>query len=99
MRYREINRHQLAALARPAVERRIRRQMMFDFVLQNKNLKVGCRVMLLRNLNTKYVNGSLGTVVSFRSIHKCRHLIPTNLKINLHPLCFHVRHNNSNNTF
>ncbi|KAH9578953.1 DNA helicase Pif1-like [Trypanosoma melophagium] len=66
---------------RSAFERRFTKIIQHDHVLQHKRLKIGCRVMLLRNLNKQYVNGSLGTVVSFKSIRHIRHLIPTELKV------------------
>ncbi|ORC88320.1 PIF1 helicase-like protein [Trypanosoma theileri] len=66
---------------RSALERRYAKIIQNDHVLQHKRLKIGCRVMLLRNLNTQYVNGSLGTVVSFQSLRHVRHLVPTELKV------------------
>ncbi|EPY21259.1 DNA repair and recombination protein,mitochondrial precursor [Strigomonas culicis] len=54
-----------------------------DLLLQNKYLKVGCRVMLLRNLNHKYVNGSLGTIEQFLPLEKCGPLLPAHMRCSL----------------
>lgn len=75
----------LERLLRPFLERRYAKMIQNDHVLQHKRLKVGCRVMLLRNLNKTYVNGSLGTIVGFRSLRNVRDLLPTNLKLPLSP--------------
>ncbi|RNF25195.1 putative PIF1 helicase-like protein [Trypanosoma cruzi] len=68
-----------------SLERRYAKVIQRDQVLQHKRLKVGCRVMLLRNLNRNYVNGSLGTVVGFQPLHQVEHLLPTGLKVLLPP--------------
>ncbi|KEG15387.1 PIF1 helicase-like protein [Trypanosoma grayi] len=66
---------------RSAFERRYSKIIQHDYLFQHKRLKVGCRVMLLRNLNKQYVNGSLGTIVSFQPFRNVRHLLPSNLKV------------------
>ncbi|EKF33237.1 PIF1 helicase-like protein, putative [Trypanosoma cruzi marinkellei] len=68
-----------------SLERRYAKVIQRDQVLQHKRLKVGCRVMLLRNLNRNYVNGSLGTVVGFQPLQQVEHLLPTGLKVRLPP--------------
>ncbi|RNF19081.1 putative PIF1 helicase-like protein [Trypanosoma conorhini] len=75
----------LRRFLRLSLERRYAKVIQRDQVLQHKRLKVGCRVMLLRNLNVNYVNGSLGTVVSFQPLRHVEHLLPTNLKVLLSP--------------
>ncbi|RNF06228.1 putative PIF1 helicase-like protein [Trypanosoma rangeli] len=75
----------LKRFLRFSLERRYAKVMQRDPVLQHKRLKVGCRVMLLRNLNQSYVNGSLGTVVSFQELRHVEHLLPMNLKVLLSP--------------
>ncbi|ESL06962.1 PIF1 helicase-like protein [Trypanosoma rangeli SC58] len=75
----------LKRFLRFSLQRRYAKVMQRDPVLQHKRLKTGCRVMLLRNLNRSYVNGSLGTVVSFQELHHVEHLLPTNLKVLLSP--------------
>lgn len=80
--------HHLVHLAQSAFQQRFRKTIQNDFILQDKWLKVGCRVMLLRNLNTSYVNGSLGKVVAFAPLRACASLIPHELKVMLPPRHF-----------
>lgn len=54
---------------------------LIDTVAQARRLKVGCRVMLLRNLSPTYVNGSLGTIVRFEPQHWCYHLLPAEWQV------------------
>lgn len=77
------------ALLQPSMQQRFLQSIQRDVALQDKVLKVGCRVMLLRNMNTKYVNGSLGTVIAFRPLSACASLLPRDLKVLL-PASHHV---------
>nr|CCC95991.1 unnamed protein product [Trypanosoma congolense IL3000] len=54
-----------------------------DSVLCTKRLKVGCKVMLLRNLNKDYVNGSTGKVTSFQPLSTAQHLLPADIRVRL----------------
>ncbi|EPY30461.1 hypothetical protein AGDE_09432 [Angomonas deanei] len=63
------------------------KSMKKDFILQSKVLKVGCRVMLLRNLNAVLVNGSIGTVERFLPLSKCGPLLPDNVRATLSQPC------------
>ena len=54
-----------------------------DVSLEAKVLKVGCRVMLLRNFSSTLVNGSLGTVLSFVSLSRERKIFPKGMRRNL----------------
>lgn len=62
------------------VRESVRSATTHDYSLCNKRLKKGCRVMVLRNLNTSYVNGSLGTVVGFAPKEKVLQLLPSKMK-------------------
>lgn len=51
-----------------------------DYALCGKRLKVGCRVMLLKNINDIYVNGSLGEVVGFVLAKKAQKKLPLQMR-------------------
>lgn len=47
------------------IQREFRELVLRDTLLGHKTLKVGCRVMLHKNINDQLVNGSIGTVRDF----------------------------------
>ncbi|KAG5496220.1 hypothetical protein JKF63_02521 [Porcisia hertigi] len=85
VRLEAVEARQLIRRLEPFLEKEFRKAIKKDTVLQDKWLKVGCRVMLLRNLSSQYVNGSLGTVVGFRSFLACTSLLPGDMKALANP--------------
>jgi hypothetical protein len=71
---------QLLHRLQPAMQHYFRIAIRKDTVLQDKTFKVGCRVMLLRNLSTTYVNGSLGTITRYLPATECAELLPADMK-------------------
>ncbi|GET91497.1 helicase-like protein [Leishmania tarentolae] len=80
VRVEAVEARQLLRRLQPFMQADLRHAVRTDTVLQDKRLKVGCRVMLLRNLTLRYVNGSLGEVVAFRSFSACKDLLPGEMK-------------------
>lgn len=76
---------QLLRRLQPAMQKDFREVVRRDTVLQDKALKVGCRVMLLRNLSTTYVNGSLGTVTRYLPAAHGAALLPADMKATATP--------------
>ncbi|CCW62809.1 unnamed protein product [Phytomonas sp. EM1] len=87
VRFEPCSTHKLASCLQHRFQHHFRGNIEDDLVTQTKRLKVGCRVMLLRNLNARYVNGSLGTIVDFAPLSTCGHLLPLELKVLLAPNC------------
>ncbi|KAG5495464.1 hypothetical protein GH5_03125 [Leishmania sp. Ghana 2012 LV757] len=85
VRVEALEARQLMRRLQPLMQENLRDAVRKDTVLQDKRLKVGCRVMLLRNLTHKYVNGSLGTVLGFRSLATCTDLLPGEMKAHATP--------------
>lgn len=85
VRVEAVGPRQLMRRLQPFMQENLRQAIRKDTVLQDKRLKVGCRVMLLRNLTLQYVNGSLGTVVGFRSFSACKDLLPEEMKARATP--------------
>lgn len=86
LRCEKLCRHDsLSTVGTRALRRWVEKVAQRDFVLKGKALKVGCRVMLMRNLNSAYVNGSLGTVVAFSPLSKCAAWLPAAMKFALPP--------------
>lgn len=61
--------------------REVMRQVERDPTLGHKQLKVGCRVMLVRNLTAELVNGSMGTVIEFADPKEKAHCIPKDMRV------------------
>ncbi|KAK7199767.1 PIF1-like helicase/AAA domain/Part of AAA domain containing protein [Novymonas esmeraldas] len=80
VRVEAVERAQLIQRLRPLLRRCMQASVRRDTILQEKRLKVGCRVMLLRNLTQRCVNGSLGTVVAFRPSWSCSDLVPEEMR-------------------
>ncbi|CCW70641.1 unnamed protein product [Phytomonas sp. Hart1] len=80
IRFERFSAHKFASHLQPRFHHYFRYDIQNDLVTQSKKLKVGCRVMLLRNLNAQYVNGSLGTIVDFAPLSTCSHLLPLDFK-------------------
>ncbi|AYU81714.1 hypothetical protein LdCL_320022250 [Leishmania donovani] len=85
VRVEAVDARQLTRRLQPFMQESLRQAIRKDTVLQDKLLKVGCRVMLLRNLTLQYVNGSLGRVVGFRSFSACKGLLPEEMKARATP--------------
>ncbi|KAG5470561.1 hypothetical protein LSCM1_01805 [Leishmania martiniquensis] len=85
VRVEAVEARQLMRRLQPFMQAHLRDAVRKDTVLQDKRLKVGCRVMLLRNLTCKHVNGSLGTVVGFRSFSACTDLMPGEMRVHATP--------------
>ncbi|KAG5494705.1 hypothetical protein JIQ42_02320 [Leishmania sp. Namibia] len=85
VRVEAVEARQLMRRLQPLMQENLRNAVRKDTVLQDKRLKIGCRVMLLRNLTRKYVNGSLGTVLGFRSLATCTDLLPGEMKAHATP--------------
>lgn len=73
----------LSTFLRASLQQAYSKVIESDNVLQSKRLKVGCRVILLRNLSNEYVNGSTGTVIGFQPVNKSRHLFPKGIRTQL----------------
>ncbi|KPI90802.1 putative DNA repair and recombination helicase protein PIF4 [Leptomonas seymouri] len=80
LRLEPIEWPQLLRRLQPALQHAFREAVRKDTVLQDKTFKVGCRVMLLRNLSTIYVNGSLGTITRYLPVTECASLMPAGMK-------------------
>ncbi|CAJ1033935.1 putative PIF1-like helicase/AAA domain containing protein [Leishmania shawi] len=86
VRVEAVEARQLMRRLQPLIQEHLRNAIRKDTVLQDKRLKVGCRVMLLRNLTQQYVNGSLGRVVGFRPLSACTELLPGEMKARATPM-------------
>ncbi|KPA84706.1 putative mitochondrial DNA repair and recombination helicase protein PIF4 [Leptomonas pyrrhocoris] len=76
---------QILRRLQPAMQQAFRDAIRKDTVLQDKTFKLGCRVMLLRNLSTTYVNGSLGTITRYLPVSECASLMPADMKATTAP--------------
>lgn len=80
VRVEPIEWSQLLRRLQPAMQQDFRDAIRRHTLLQDKTLKQGCRVMLLRNLSATHVNGSLGTITRYLPASQCDSLMPADLK-------------------
>lgn len=71
---------QLTAMLKHSIGAKLLFSLQNDYSLCGKRLKVGCRVMLLKNMNDRYVNGSLGEVVGFMPASECKDKLPSQMR-------------------
>lgn len=72
--------HQVTLMMKHSIGTKLSFNLQNDYALSGKRLKIGCRVMLLKNMNQIYVNGSLGEVVGFIPASKCKDKLPSEMR-------------------
>eukprot|EP00796_Vickermania_ingenoplastis_P013273 gene13273-9115_t len=80
LRFNRKTIEQLSTLVKHTIDKSLLSSIRNDYALCGKTLKQGCRVMLLKNINQVYVNGSLGTIVDFIPVKNVKDLLPKNMR-------------------